>query len=209
MGCVQSEPYVPDGTPIEAIAFRRRSAKNRRANSKKAGASAAGKTISSPPAAGVGVVEDTGSSRTANHVSGSDVGSETPKVSMIFTGKLKRAPNISSMSVDSLEAVDLELKQKKMLHKKSLFPVWKKHDRCTFCVSRNNTLDSRAAPDKSPVVMVTQLHELDHGLCRQCSDSLMANVQNNMRGPHKEGVKVAIANLLAMVSVCKLCSAAS
>nr|KAG5688146.1 hypothetical protein BaRGS_028439 [Batillaria attramentaria] len=89
---------------------------------------------------------------------------------MIFTGKLKRAPNISSMSVDSLEAVDLELKQKKMLHK-----------------NRNNTLDSRAAPDKSPVVMVTQLHELDHGLCRQCSDSLMANVQNNMRGAAQGG----------------------
>lgn len=197
MGCVQSEPYVPDGAPIEAIAFRRKSAKQKRTGSKKNRIPQQVQQLPEPVSDAITTLE------VPQNPSLSQSSQESPRKSpgSIFSSKMKQS-NILRMSVDALEAVDLEIMDKKMFQKKGLFPVWKKHDKCTFCVTRSTPAKEEEDPDGQELILkVTHMDPLDPRLCRQCSNTVLANVQNNLRGTQCRGVNLAIANFLAMVSL--------
>lgn len=196
--CIQSQHYVPDGAPIEAIAFRRKSGKNKRTSSKKTRIPQQVQQLPAPLTDEITTLEI---SRTPS-VYQSTPESPLKSPGSIFSGKMKQS-NVLRMSVDALEAVDLEIKEKTMLQRKSVFPVWKKHDKCTFCVTRSTlTQEEEEKPDgKELILKVTHMDPMDPRLCRQCSNTMLTTIQNNLRGAQCQGVNMAIAKILAMVSL--------
>ena len=202
MGCVQSEPYVPDGAPIEAIAFRRKSGKNKRMGSKK------NRILQQVQQLPASLDDEIITLEVPRNLSVCQSTLEPPQKSLqkspssLFSRKMKQS-NALRMSVDALEAVDLEIKEKKLLQRKSIFPVWKKHDKCTFCVTRSTmTQDEKEKSDgKELILKVTHMDPMDPRLCRQCSSTILASIQNNLRDTQCRGVNVAIANILAVVSL--------
>ncbi|KAL8561783.1 hypothetical protein ACOMHN_010717 [Nucella lapillus] len=196
MGCMQSEPYIRDGTPIEAIAFRRKSGKNKRGGSKK---DCNPQQVHQTPNPVIDELASPGGR--LNSLVSDSLSKCANKSPNIFRGKTAQG-NELTMSVDSLEAVELEIKEKRMIQKKSTFPIWKKHDKCTFCITRSSVSNAEEEPDgKELIRKVTFRDPVDPKLCRQCSSSFLATVQNNLRGTQGQGVNVAIANILAMTAL--------
>ncbi|KAK7112455.1 inositol-trisphosphate 3-kinase homolog [Littorina saxatilis] len=194
MGCMHSEPYVPDGAPVEAIAFRRQSGTNKRSGSKKYRLSQQQVPAQTTTDVSATVAPDSSLKP--------DAPPKTPSRSpaFLFGGKVKHSHELS-MSVEALDAVDLEIGERKFMHKVA-FPVWKRHDKCRFCVTGNAVSDQEeVAKGKELILKVTQVDPHNPKLCRRCSSSMLVNVQNNMRATTHKGVSVAIANFLAMTAL--------
>ncbi|XP_076445157.1 inositol-trisphosphate 3-kinase homolog [Babylonia areolata] len=197
MGCMQSEPYVRDGTPIEAIAFRRKSGKNKRGTGKK---DCNPQQVHQMPVPGSEELASPGD-HLNSAVSDSPAKCLNKSPNNIFRRKVTQG-NELTMSVDSLEAVELEIREKKMVQKKGLFPIWKKHDKCTFCITQNAAANKEEEQGGKEIIQkVTFMDPMDPRLCRQCSSSILSTVQNNLRGTQGQGVNVAIANILAMTAL--------
>lgn len=207
MGCVQSVPYVPDGAPVETISFRRQSGRNKRSVSKKLRSKHSDAEASVPPSAPAATVNSNNTEagmqdsdhKTVNESHASHEG--TPRAH-IFKRRFKQG-NVLSLSVDSLDPVEMEVREKKLLQRKGLFPAWKKYERCTFCVkvAAEQPVEEPPSVDEKSFVKINQQDPWNPALCRQCSNSFLSNIQNNLRVPHcHHGVSMAIANLLAVVS---------
>lgn len=89
----------------------------------------------------------------------------------------------------------------KMIH--SRFPLWKKYEKCTFCVKE----DRRRSSCDDDFIKITRQRPGKEPLCKRCSkDSLTLKPNNNRQSHGIESLNVAsFANLLALVRSLSRC----